>query len=784
MVVGQVQSGKTANYIGLICKAADAGYRLIIVLAGMHNSLRSQTQSRLDEGFLGRDTRKHLLFGEDNVRIGVGRLPGHKYHIAHSLTSSAENGDFTISGAAKAGVVPGGSESVLLVVKKNASVLKNLISWATRIGQRYDPETNSNTVKDVPLLLIDDEADNASVNTRAVPIDENGNIDPDYNPTRINSLIRQLLRSFQQTAYVGYTATPFANIFIPQDLDAEDFGEDLFPRSFIINLPTPSNHVGPVQVFGLSGDNPEGSSDGMPIIRTVDDQENWVPDGHKNHHSPGPLPNSLKEAVRAFILVCAGRMVRGQDRVHNSMLVHVTRFTSVQREVARQVSEELRSIRNRLRYGDGDARPAILDEMRDLWEQDFVATSEVVPEVGFPSISWSEVKSKLVEASSRIEVLEINGTARDVLQYSEHPEGFSCIAVGGDKLSRGLTLEGLSVSYYLRASRMYDTLMQMGRWFGYRHGYADLCRLYTTADLSSWYRDITAASEELRREFDRMAASNGTPADYGLLVRKHPGSLIVTAAAKMRSGTAIQITFSRQLVQTLSFDLAAPTLRTNMEALENLIGTLDDPVPSGKSGTRIWKGVDADDVLMFLDTYSTHRDARKAQASLLARYIRDRVKDDELTEWTVILASGRGSAAEIAGYHTTLVERNAESGSANTDPSTHRIGTLISPSDEALDLDTFEMQRAKEETRRVRQNKGEQWNENELPGGISIRSARSARRGLLMLYPVDPEVVDLQEEVPAIAGFAISFPASKGAPVIEYVINETYWGQEFAIPRD
>lgn len=779
MVVGQVQSGKTANYTGLICKAADAGYRLIIVLAGSHNSLRSQTQVRLDHGFLGFDTQKRMSFDKDNVRLGVGRLAGYDLHIAHSLTSSEEKGDFTAAGARKSGVMIGGKDPVLLVVKKNASILRNLLGWATTTMQQHDPQTGRKMVKGIPLLLIDDEADNASINTKAIPLDEEGNPDPEHDPTTINSRIRELLGSFEQSAYVGYTATPFANIFIPRDIRAEKYGEDLFPRSFVVNLPVPSNYIGPAQVFGLNGDDgTDGPGARMPTFRPVEDQDNWVPNGHKNHHVPGRPPDSLHRAIRSFILVCAARMVRGDVEVHNSMLVHVTRYTSVQHEVMRQISEEVRFLRDQLRYGNGDASVQLREELRILWETDFVPTTKVIG--GSEPPSWSEVDSRLIEASSRIEVRELNGAVMDTLQYSDYPNGLSVIAIGGDKLSRGLTLEGLSVSYYLRASRMYDTLMQMGRWFGYRPEYADLCRLYTTWELAGWYRDITAASEELREEFDRMAATGGTPADYGLLVRKHPGNLLITAATKMRHGASVQITFSGQISETVILHRDGAIIQGNRNAAERLLENLGEPAMDAERGVRArWHDVSSEAVLEFLDSYMTHGEARRAHSSLLAKYIRNRVADDELTHWTVGLASGQGEEAPLGGRTIRLVKRSSSKGPVQDEA--FRFGRLVSPADETSDLTLEEETKAREETRRTREQKKGTWKKGDLPSGTSIRHARPPHRGLMLLYPLDPREAGLPDKEGPIIGLAISFPASRDAPTIDYMANQTYWEQEFAL---
>ncbi|MEQ1673192.1 MAG: Z1 domain-containing protein, partial [Hyphomicrobium sp.] len=369
--------------------------------------------------------------------------------------------------------------------------------------------------------------------TREQEFDEHGKPDEEHDPTQINMLIRQILRKFAKSTYVGYTATPFANIYIHDRGETKTEGPDLFPRSFIINLPAPSNYDGPVRIFGLEASDDERAVQPLPLVRVLDEyaehtETPWLPQGHKNGHRPhfggeDQLPPSMIEAMRAFILVCATRRARGQMNAHNSMLVHVTRFTSVQNMVRKQVETELSSIKRRIRY-DSAASGGELAELEKLWKSDFEPTSATfrafAPERDFKSVTWKEVLAHVPDAVEIVQVKTINGKASDILDYDTHKSvGLNVIAIGGDKLARGLTLEGLSVSYFLRASRMYDTLMQMGRWFGYRPGYLDLCRLYMTKELRDWFCHITEASEELRREFDHMALLNQTPKDYGLKVR-------------------------------------------------------------------------------------------------------------------------------------------------------------------------------------------------------------------------------------------------------------------------
>jgi hypothetical protein len=476
LVVGHVQSGKTGNYTGLINKAADAGYTVIIVLAGLHNNLRSQTQQRLDEGFLGYDSG--AVRGADSrapEEIGVGTCdPSLR---PDTITHRTQNGDFKTARAKGFNINPGRAP-LLFVIKKNPTVLRNLLDWVRWAANSHDPETGRRIVVNVPLLMIDDEADHASVDTKEMDFGPDGKPDEDHDPTKINQLIRQILYAFEKSAYVGYTATPFANIFIHESARTVECGDDLFPRSFVVSLPAPSNYSGPVRVFGVPPADGREARPPLPLTRTIppDESRAWVPPRHRNGHRPvwqgvAEVPPSLSEAIQAFVLVCAVRRARGETRAHNSMLVHVTRFTSVQNAVRDQVHAEIDRISTRLRLGERGGGSSVKSALKRLFEEDFHPTTEAVrEEIGdqtLRNMSWAEIEPFLSAAAADIRIMEINGTARDVLEYTTHRDtGLNVIAIGGDKLARGLTLEGLSVSYFLRASRMYDTLMQMGRWFG------------------------------------------------------------------------------------------------------------------------------------------------------------------------------------------------------------------------------------------------------------------------------------------------------------------------------
>jgi hypothetical protein len=780
MVVGYVQSGKTLNYTGLICKAVDAGYKLIIVLAGMHNDLRSQTQLRLDEDFLGYDTRLSRAYSNSNRKVGVGKLIEHGDLVIHSLTSSADDGDYRTQIARNVGFMLGG-DPVILVVKKNASVLKNLLRWIQSDG-RFDPETEEVTRDNIPLLLIDDEADNASIDGKQAKRDEKGIVIEETDPTTINRLIRQLLKTFLKSSYVGYTATPFANIFIypPNDsANVSKFGEDVFPRSFIINLPAPSNYIGPVQVFGLNDNGELGLDEqpGLPIVEDVYDYELYIPDGHKKDYHIETLPPSLKKAIKVFVMSCAARMARGQNNEHKSMLVHVTRFTAVQGRLRDLVLAELTKLQNLLEFGNGNSSVQLVDELQKIWDEEQLSVTsciqELVDDPQIVKLEWIQVEEQLYDAAAKIQIKAINGSAKDVLDYKDHPNGMSVIAIGGDKLSRGITLEGLSVSYYLRASKMYDTLMQMGRWFGYRPGYLDLCRLYTSEELIGWYKHIAMANEELRKEFDYMAATGGTPFDYGLRVRTHPDGLQITASNKLKHGTKMAVSFSGGISETVVFHKDRDIAEKNYTLVNNWLSQLNSP--NAVKGSWRWTGIEGDKIIELLEGYRIHPLSRKAEPLTICKYIRKLLLEDELKEWTVVLISSRrGNKTEIAGLEVGLVERNDETKSDSKKWMLPK-GRLLSPMDEfQYDLSTPQIVSALEKTVTAWRNnpKSRRKEEPVRPSGPYIRSVRSKQMGLLLLYPL--EATKSFSEKPVI-GYSISFPESEKAEPIEYLVDTTYW---------
>lgn len=790
MVVGNVQSGKTSNYIGLIAKAVDAGYKIVIVLAGLNNDLRSQTQKRIDKGFLGRDTRKKESYDQTSSRIGAGLLPGFSEPPVIAVTSADSSGDFKKSVHNTVTITPGG-DPIIAVVKKNVTPLNNLLNWFTG-------SNNAGKIANIALLLIDDEADNASIDTKATKRIGGTEVDPDVaeqDPTKINGLIRQILNCFAQSAYVGYTATPFANIFIyPTDLNNPEsvFGEDLYPRSFIVNLHAPSNYIGPEKVFGLYKDKTANIEEvkPLPLIRDADDYGNSFPEKHKKDLTVTSLPDTLYMATYEFILSAAIRDVRGQGRKHHSMLVHVTRFVDVQGQITELLKDVVKNIVAQLEFQTGPQYDKLISDLETIWIEDFVPTTESVMSLledkSIQPIDWADIKTRLYTCASKIEVKSVNGKAADGgLDYDAYPNGCTVIAVGGDKLSRGLTLEGLAVSYYARLSKMYDTLLQMGRWFGYRNGYADLCRLYTSSQLTKWYRHIAVANQELRQELDDMADLGATPENYGLRVRTHPDGMLITAMNKMRNSEKRTVTYAGKLVQITRYYRNNLCNQSNVNFANNWLKQLGVPItPTAETRNNyLWQNVSPDQIIGFLQNISIHASCFNASPKIVSQYILNQVEDNELTNWTVALISIlSGEDYIIANQRIGLSWRSDQQADQNSDTIYLIRNNLITESDQDVDLTKDEKQRALIETQAHWKPSGRSTTMPTEPSPVWIRKCRKKQNALLMIYlfksgKSDNNMRTAYDDV--FLGYAISFPDSSTARPVEYKVDEIYLRNDF-----
>jgi len=626
MVIGHVQSGKTQNYSAVMCKAADAGYKIIILLAGITNALRKQTQDRINEAFIGRRASQHNALMSQ--RVGVGLEPGHRAPDAGTFLE----GDFN---AASLRSVVGfnlanRTEPIVFVCKKNVHTLGNLLKY-------FDSYQEEGKI-DFPLLLIDDEADNASINTRK----ERDEV------TKTNAGIRSILRKFTRSSYVGYTATPFANIFIDPDDDDDFDADDLFPANYIRTLEAPDNYMGASKIF--SPDAPFFER----MVTPVFDYEPMLKLKHKNHHPVGELPESLRKAIIHFILAKTIRVLRGDGKKHCSMMINVSLFKSVQGEVEGLVSTLVSEFHEDIRVNARSSAPSsksVIHEFEQEYNSEFC---EKIFDDEFLYPSWESIKSELFKGWF-IEVRTVNsgGASLDYDNYAEN--GLTVIAIGGLALSRGLTLEGLCNTYILRNAAAYDTLMQMGRWFGYRAKYEDLCRLYLTQDSIDHYQDTSEAIDELRDEIKFMQSADLTPKQFGLKVRQSPHALRITAANKMRTASTqlVNIGFGGRTVEGHTVynnkNINSKNVTVTREFLQGLGTPSNSEDYHFTEGTRLWTGVKPESILQFLKEFKlpprcTDLAPLGKQDSLVIDFITE--KKQILIDWNVHLNNIVGNVTE------------------------------------------------------------------------------------------------------------------------------------------
>lgn len=526
LVVGEVQSGKTANYLGLINMAYDYGYRIVVLLAGTTNSLRTQTQKRTDSGVIG---AKSDSIGNSIEFVGVGLNTNE--HFAVPFTNQENdfkkfvqhNYNLTIADINK---------PVVLVVKKVKSILES-------VKERLRSELKEKGLDCKSILIIDDEADNASISTSKNP----------EKPTTINRLIRDIFNDFPIASYVGYTATPFANIFInPYD---DDHYMDLFPTDFIAQLYAPDTYFGGRTIF-------PNDDTYSRFVRLISEHEpNFLPISHDKDVSYPALADSLKEAINTFIICNVIRTLRGHGLKHRSMMINITRYNDTQALVWARVIEYLNKLNNAIeQLSDMSVsefcKNRYCKALFDLYHYDdfFDEIREGSSDGIFDPVEWAQIQSGLYEESKRIMVVVINarnGQMNNIdplgkkkrFDYDDYKdEGARVIAIGGMVLSRGLTLEGLMTSYYSRNAGAYDTLLQMCRWFGYRPKYKDLCRIYLTQLSIDQFDAVLTATEDLSSQFSEMKLRDKKPIDFGLMVQECPDTLettlLVTSRNKMR----------------------------------------------------------------------------------------------------------------------------------------------------------------------------------------------------------------------------------------------------------
>ena len=711
LVVGHVQSGKTANFTAVIAKAVDAGYRLIIVLTGIHSNLRAQTQTRLDKELTGEPGEQGLSHVD---------VPPMEYR--QWVRTTDHERDFDQMKLSKLEVYASGRRPILVVMKKNCPVMDRFITWVEKAPEEIRMK--------IPLLLIDDEADQASIDT---------NYSKDTDPTETNQRIRKIIGEFPRNVYVGYTATPFANLLIDMNITHSNLGPDLYPRNFIVSLPRPKGYMGAEQVFT------QGCR--KHYVREIPPDEVALYNSSRAaqaRRSPSQITPNLEKAILAFCLSGAAMFERGKKGSPMTMLIHTTHLQAGHQRIKSLVEPFCKSLK--ARWEDINERVILEQTLQDLWNRDFVpTTTELYPE---RVRRFDQIEPFIGEFFNELKVFELNSSAEDELDYTKHPQ-IKVVAIGGNRLSRGLTLEGLMTSFYLRASKAYDTLLQMGRWFGYRQHYEDLVRVYSSKRLADWFEDLAMVEEELRKEIYRYEDEELTPAQVSVHIRAHQ-NMKITAKNKMGAAGLAQCSFSGSLVQTIWFLLDKPdVLRQNFKIGEQLIKNIqgwrrkkDDTI-----STWLAKKVNCNVIMEFLNAYVFENSQAGLDSENMKKYIK-RHTHNELKHWNVSVASHKGSygyeAVSFGDLSVYPVNRSRHQ------KTKYKIGVISDPSDLVIDLDQ--------------------------QGSINKDPHKNRRLPLLVLYIIskdsapkhiitelEPLFKDLDEKE-NVLGFAIVFPKSKSEP--------------------
>lgn len=684
LVVGNVQSGKTANMAALIAMAADNGWNMFVILSGMMNNLRIQTQKRLWNDLSSGECKWdwHII---DNPR--PVEEAGRKLRDLQLSTESRRR--------------------YIAVCLKNSTPLSNIIDWLA-----YDKASREN----VRMLIIDDEADQASINTSQ------------DDRTTINKLILNLINNrdsksrnisskIQGINYIGYTATPYANV-----LNESPGKESLYPSNFLTSLSTSNEYFGPQQIFGYDDGDSTTYYEGLDIIRNVSDSDvREISELHDG--SDVNLPASLRDSISWFIC-SVGYMRYINYNKPISMLIHTSRNVPHHNNIADAVS----------RWINRCGSKAIIEICEQLWEEEtsrftledfkhsypkYGAEVRDYPEfnairpyvegllnVGLTRIQINSDNSALTYSSGIhlcIDNSERNFDADTIkrLVYPDKDEmpdlAPAFLVVGGNTLSRGLTIEGLVSTFFLRPANCADTLMQMGRWFGYRRGYELIPRIWMTIRTKEQYGFIAEMDQKLRDEIKEMSTLGMSPRECGPKIMTSPAtvSLQIVSNNKRQQATNAEYDFAGHTMETGVFNNNLQQLKYNMRVSSDFLDSLGSPStdvmlnPNAKNNT-VWKNVSIDSIVSFLKQYSYSERLRGFNESdAFIGWLNNATNEGLLKKWNIILAGiNRNSDTRIwqvnGEVSTAMVNRTRKYVSGNDD--IINIGTLRSFNDFLSDI--------------------------------------------------------------------------------------------------
>jgi hypothetical protein len=780
LVIGDVQSGKTATYGGLICKAADAGYKVVILLTGTIESLRQQTQERMEEGIIGFTIRvdnkgtKQKTFNRVGVGLDAEELRAMAYtSYQDDFVGGSDNILTTLSSH---------KNLVMFIVKKNTTVLRNLHKWLVELNKDV-----IDGLIHVPLLLIDDEADNASINTK----------NDKTNPTKTNALIRQICTAFNNSTYVGFTATPFANVFIDPDTTEQMISADLFPEHFIYVLPTPSNYIGAKKIFYPDGENRDMLKFILDIeepsdaeLKDMTPEERYTRKIYYKHPKEweGMLPDSLTESIYCYIIANAVRDKRGESSSPRTMMINVSRFVKVQKYIKDEVENIVSEIRRAISVDFSDNNK---DNISHPVFQMFVKTwTKHFMHLGLGQ-EFIINKSVLLTAIDKIQVIIVNSAKDSMkLDYKKYPS-MRIIAIGGLALSRGLTLKGLMTSYFYRNTSTFDVLMQMGRWFGYRPNYEDLCQVWTSKTSARWYEEITKSTEELKDDIRQMFDEKMTPKEFGLKVRDESDELQITAYNKMRSSykRTEYLTYWGNLVETPYANLNAANNVKNYVAAIDLIQKLYVAGYKAEGSlneykTKVFYSIPVSFIKFFLANIEVSKFNVKFDPKTILEFLQDN-PNSKLAEWDISIQSGSGTDLIDYGNDIKVYSSKRDIFISNNHISFTGRGTLGGPTDGCIGISPEQKEMAKKAMDDAKAKAGEPPAKG-TPNYIWFKYI-SNRKPLLIIYSIkpsgdiDPELKNYMDQIgkAPIVGLAIGIPANGIAAATQkkYRVNKTFQRQ-------
>lgn len=628
LVVGYVQSGKTANMTAVIAKALDAGYNTVIVLAGLTNKLRYQTQLRMYEDLICRNPLGWQV-----------------------LTPNEPNRDFRAP--PQGGFLSHVDKAQLAVIKKNVSPLGEL--------QKAIKDTLPTVLSRLRILVIDDECDQASVNSARGELDV----------TAINQQIREILSTLPAVTYVGYTATPFANVLVnPYRVDGQTI-DDLYPKNFITALPMPKRYFGTERLFGKTPSDPENilpEEEGLDMICDVPPEEEALlqPKSRreKDFFQPVMTP-SLEDAILYFLACCSARRVRGDKDKHMTMLVHTSAYVTAHERVASLI-EGWVDVHN---ADILNPQSSLGKRLEKIWKDEQSKLPADITDQ--PPVTVAQVFDYLPDVLQALEFPVENGASDDRIDYAQPPKTY--IVVGGSILARGLTLEGLMVSFFLRTANQYDTLLQMGRWFGYRPRYEDLPRIWMPSELKKRFRALAAIEQEIRDDIEQYRLQELTPMEIAVRIRAIPG-MAITSATKMRAARQCAVSYWGTHRQTFRFAHRKKTLlEQNWEAAAELVSRADSlglrDAKAAKENKKLWRDVPKSSVVRFFDTYNVHETHTDLGNSMLLPFLAN--GDSRLNRWNVGIVEAKNGepSSETLGTigNIRLVNRARLDGSGDAD---------------------------------------------------------------------------------------------------------------------